>query len=143
MGKGNGSTRSSSAGAPKALSNTRSGDQYETNAERLNRQEDAAERFYRGGDLLIDPGDAVYSNLYGNVRNNPTAISESIENLTDYDAILSDNYVELLPRHYDSADLIRDYGEDSFRIPYEDKTLMDIVDELRRTSMSKLFSKYK
>ena len=133
MGKGNGSTRSSSAGAPKALSGPA----------RLERQESVAERFYRDGDLRIDPGDAVYANLYGNVQNNPTAIADSIENLTDYDAIISDNYVQLLPRGYDSEDLIRDYGDDSFRIPYEDKTLMDVVEELRQTSLSKLFSKYR
>lgn len=143
MGKSSGSTRNSSATSPKGLSGNNN--PFSFNGDRENHEE-IAERWFRNGDLRVDPGDAAWE-AARNLRSEQ--ISDSIDNLTDYlampevargGAIIG---VTLMPRDYEARDLINDYGADSFRISLESQTLMEIIIELRSSSMSSLFRKYR
>lgn len=117
----------------------------ESAASRLEQQESVAERFYRDGGLEVDPGDAVYEAARF-LR--AEQIGNSIDNLTDYSAIPevarggAITGITIMPRG-ESRDLISEYGDDSFRIPLESQSLMDIITELRSSSMTSLFRKYR
>lgn len=140
MAKSLGSTRASASSAPRGLG------RMENAASRLVQQESVAERFYREGSLEVDPGDAVYE-AARYLR--PEQIGNSIDNLTDYSAIPEIARggavvgITIMPKFSDSASLVSEYGDDSFRIPLESQTLMDIITELRGSSESSLFRKYR
>ena len=105
-----------------------------------------AERWYRSGELMADPDEAVYEQARNLTR---SQVGDSIDNLTDYSAMPQTDYsgkvadITIIPNNFSSEDLINDYGVDSFRIPTDDRSLVDIISELRTTGMSKLFAKYK
>ena len=145
MAKSNGNTRSSSSAAPRGINRSTS-TPAQSASNRLEQQEEIADRFYRNGELTVDPGDAVYTAARSLAA---YQISESIENLTDYDILPEvarggDTIaISVFPRNYDTDDLISQFGEDSFRIRLESQSLMDIVTELRSSSISTLFKKYR
>jgi hypothetical protein len=146
MGKGNGSTRASASGNPRGLSGGSNGAQQLGPQDRLSQQEEIAERWYRNGELTVDPGDATYEAA----RYLRSDQFESIDNLTDYLAmpevardgrtVLS---VTIMPKNYESRELVDEYGADSFRINLENQSLMEIITELRSSSMGRLFGKYR
>lgn len=133
MAKGSGSTRASGSGNPKGFVP-------------YNLNEELAERWYRNGALMVDPGDATYEQAR-NLR--PDQIEESIDNLTDYTAMASVDGggkvtdITIIPKNFSSEDLVKDYGDDVFKMPVENRVLTDIIVELRDTGMSKLFRKYR
>ena len=151
MGKGNGTSRSSSSSSPRGLKagempNTPERGYAPPASERLRNLEDIAERFYANGELKVDPGDAVFE-AARYMRSDQ--IGDSIDNLTDYYAMPevarggAITGVTLMPKNYESSELISDYGADSFRIQLESQSLMEIISELRSSSMSSLFRKYR
>ena len=141
MAKSNGSTRASASGNPRGLSSA-------PNIRGFNEVslDDLAERLYENGGLVIDPGDAVYetarnlaNNTYGRNR-----IEESIEGSTDYFAQATNDYVQVGNSGLEAGEAERNWGaDDMVRIPYENRSLMDIIWELRRSSVSDIYTKYR
>ena len=107
--------------------------------------ETIAERLYANRELTVDPGDAVYEQaqyLYAR------SIEDSIENTTEYTAtVVVDNVGDKSVRVqsvYTPADtLIRDYGTDVVDIPMGNRSLMDIINELRTQNTSSIYNKYR
>ena len=140
MAKSSGGTRASASSSPRGLG------RMESAAGRLDSQYDIAERFYANKELTVDPGDAVYEAARF-LRTDQ--IGDSIDNLTDYSAIPevarggAITGITIMPKYDNSRDLVSEYGDDSFRIPLESQSLMDIITELRSSSMTSLFRKYR
>lgn len=141
MGKGNGSTRSSSATSPRGIEAAPNIRGFaEVNLD------DLAERLYANGGLTIDPGDAVYETAsrladssYGRDR-----IEESIEGSTDYFAQATKDFVQVGNSGLEIGEAERNWGaDDMVRIPYDNRSLMDIIWELRRSNVSEIYTKYR
>mgnify|MGYP007069954308 CR=1 FL=1 len=147
MGKSNGGTRAGNAGNPKGLSSggAISRTENQNGSEMVNRTalalESIAERLYANGDLTVDPGDAVFEEAR---RLRASQIEESIENSTDYIAqVNSHGEINIQSKFTPEADAIRDYGTERVSIPMENRSLMDIIKELRVSRENSIFNKYR
>ena len=136
MGKSNGSTRASSSANPRGLNNapnTRGFDEDTYN--------NLAERLYENGGLTVDPGDAVYEQAK-NLRRG--SIEESIEGSTDYFATAMQDYVQVGNSGLEAGEAMREWGaDDVVNIPYGDRSIMDIIWELRTKKVADIYRKYK
>lgn len=138
MAKSSGNTRAGSAGSPRGLSEYRPSASNSVSVDAL---ESVANRLYSNGDLTVDPGDAVFekaSNLMG------STIEESIENSTDYIAqVNSRGEILIQSKFTPEVDAIRDYGTERVAIPMGNRSLMDIIWELRVGREDSIFNKYR
>ena len=138
MAKGGGTTRGGNKSNPRGLA----GGGFNKTNDAL---ESIADKLYGNG-LTVDPGDAVYetaANLAASGRG-PSAIVESIEGTTDYSAQATRDYVQVWSNNLNPGDAMRLYGaDDMVRIPYGNRSLMDIINELRVMNTSAIYQKYK
>lgn len=141
MGKGNGTTRGSSSGSPRGLGNSAPNIRgfSESNKEEL------AERLYANGGLFVDPGDATYETARNLAAvDGGRSIEESIEGSTDYFAQATRDYVQVGNSGLDAGEAMREWGaDDMVRIPYGNRSLMDIIVELRTSNVADIYRKYK
>ena len=143
MGKGNGSTRSSASSNPRGLS---SAPAYSTAFNQngvvnsRNDNEEIAERLYRNG-LTVDPGDATFE-LARNL--NHESIESSIEGTTDYFATATRDYIQVGNNNLETGEAMREWGaDDVVNIPYGNRSLMDIIMELRTSNVADIYRKYR
>ena len=142
MAKGSGSTRASASSSPRGLS---ANNPVNIRGFAEVSYDDLAERLYSNGGLIVDPGDAVYetaANLAA--TDGGRSIEESIEGSTDYFAQATRNYVQVGNSGLDAGEAMERWGaDDMVRIPYENRSLMDIIWELRTSNTSDIYNKYK
>lgn len=147
MSKSNGSTRAGNSGNPRGLSSggAISRTENQNGFEMVNRTalalESIAERLYANGDLTVDPGDAVYEEAR---RLRASTIEDSIDNCTEYIAQVNGRgEITIQSKYTPEADAIRDYGTERVSIPMENRSLMDIINELRVSRENSIFNKYR
>lgn len=143
MGKGNGSTRASSSRAANGIQ----GGQGSPNIRGINEvsYDDLADRLFSIKALAVDPGDAVYETAANLARTDGgRSIEESIEGSTDYFAQATRNFVQVGNNGLNTGEAMERWGaDDMVRIPYENRSLMDIIWELRTSNVGDIYRKYR
>ena len=138
MAKRSGSTRVSSSSSPNGVTSSTSRNVASTTP--ATQIYDIAERLYANRDLTVDPGDAVYEqarNLYD------SSIESSIENTTNYSALVRGNEIDLWENNLEIGEAESRWGlDDKVTIPMENRSLMDIINELRVENVSTIYKKY-
>ena len=141
MGKSAGTTRSSSSGSPRGLSNMPNPVEYRSQPVATEAMERLAETLRRERRLNVDIDDA----LYEEARNlGPSSVEFAIDMSTDYNSQVNNRGEIIIQSQYTSeADAIRDYGTERVVIPMENRSLIDIIQELRTSNESTIFRKYR
>ena len=140
MAKANGSTRASASNSPRGLANPST-----PNTRGFEENEQLAERLYSIGGLTVDPGDATYTRATDlAATDGGRSIEESIEGSTDYFAQATRDYVQVGNNGLDAGEAMREWGaDDMVTIPYRDRSLMDIIRELRTSNVADIYRRYK
>ncbi len=143
MAKGSGTTRAGSSASPKGfalMTGPGTGGAYNSRSD----MEDIAQRLYDNGGLTIDPGDATYEYAATLAMITKSGIENSIEGTTDYTAQAADDYVQVWSNSLNPGNAMNEWGtDDMVRIPYGNRSLMDIINELRTKNPSTIYKKYK
>lgn len=140
MAKRSGSTRSSSSGSPTGISRMENQNGFEMVNRTALALESLAERLRQERRLNVDADDAVYEQARNLGVNN---IEFSIEMSTDYVAQVSNGNIIIQSQYTPEDEAIRNYGTERVSIPMENRSLIDIISELRTSSESSIFNKYR